>query len=409
MLGTMKICWVRSQANAVLNCLPKKSSKKQTVTEDAVRKLADDVELLLSQPLDDKCQNNGNNELCKDVSKQLHTILDLLKELSGDRENDKHCVQTVKVNQRYKDIVEEFVAADLPVQLLAQLTSLEFEVRKDVMNVCCALLWPGLPEEVAVQVLEYIRYHPSVFHLLVESYSDEEAALYCGVVLRSFLRHTDLVIAFLSSGKVFELVRHARHPCVDIASDAIYTLRMVMLTHTEVSGPWLRANFDEFFGLFNPLLQCEDYVVERQAIALLTGILMDKHFQRVMIDYVSNDRNLQIVMNLLLDDSTIIQAEAFHVFKIFVVNPQKPERIQRILVKNKEKLVALLQTLHAVRSDDENFAGDQQKVIGRLRPMCMPKRSIPRHPADLSRTSSSISMATTCETEASKVSSQITL
>jgi len=400
----MKTWWANSQANTVWKCLPsRKSSKKATATEDAVRKLSDDVELLLARPSTDECRNDSDNELCKDVQKQLHTILDLLKELSRD-ENDEPSVQTLKAKQKYKDIVEEFVAADLPVQLLAQLTSLEFEARKDVMNVCCALLWHGLPAEVAAQVLGYLRYHPSVFHLLVESYSNEEAALHCGVVLRSFLRHTDLVDAFLSSGKVFELVRHARHPCIDIASDAIYTLRMVMLTHAEVSGPWLLANFEEFFALFNPLLECEDYVVERQALTLLTGILMDKHFQRVMIVYVSNDRNLQIVMNLLLDDSTIIQAEAFHVFKIFVVNPQKPERIQRILVKNKEKLVTLLESLHSVRSDDESFIGDQQKVIGRLRPMCMPRRSTPKPPEDLSRTNSSISMvsmATTCGTEAS--------
>jgi calcium binding protein 39 len=39
-------------------------------------------------------------------------------------------------------------------------------------------------------------------------------------------------------------------------------------------------------------------------------------------------------MNLLKDDSRNIQFEAFHVFKVFVANPHKPEAIAEILQRN---------------------------------------------------------------------------
>eukprot|EP00439_Symbiodinium_sp_Y106_P079164 s721_g17.t2 len=161
----------------------------------------------------------------------------------------------VKVTQDQLRVLEQFLAADLPVQLLSQLNSLEFE---DVMNVCCALLWPDLPEEVAAQVMDYVRFHPSIFSKLMDSYANEEAALYSGVVLRSFFRYGQLVESFLTSGKVFDLIRYAKHPSMDVAADAIYTLRTVMLEHKEVSGPWLQANYEEFFVLYTPLLQCQD-------------------------------------------------------------------------------------------------------------------------------------------------------
>mmetsp|Transcript_6153 Transcript_6153/g.6983 ORF Transcript_6153/g.6983 Transcript_6153/m.6983 type:complete len:241 (-) Transcript_6153:21-743(-) len=137
--------------------------------------------------------------------------------------------------------------------------------------------------------MEYVRFHPTLFNKLMDSYANEEAALYAGVILRSFFRYGQLVETFLTSGKVFELIGYARHPCIDVASDAIYTLRTAMLEHKEVSGPWLLANYDEFFALYNPLLQCQDYVVERQALTLLAGMLMDRNFQRVMMSYVSHD------------------------------------------------------------------------------------------------------------------------
>jgi len=340
-----------------------------------VQKLTDEVGQLLSCPSSPESQTK-TEELWKDVHKHLLVILNLLKELSETSGKNDVLHGRVKVTQEQLHVLEQFLAADLPVQLLSQMISLDFEVRKDVMNVCCALLWPDLPEEVAAQVMEYVRFHPTLFTKLMDSYANEEAALFSGVVLRSFFRYGQLVETFLMSGKAFELIRYARHPCIDVASDAIYTLRMAMLEHKEVSGPWLLANYEEFFALYNPLLQCQDYVVERQALTLLAGMLMDRNFQKSMMAYVSNEQNLKIVMNLLLADSSAIQAEAFHVFKIFVVNPQKPLRIQQILVKNKDRLVALLQTLHA-RSDDANFSADQQKVIGRLLDM-QPPQTFPR-------------------------------
>ena len=49
-----------------------------------------------------------------------------------------------------------------------------------------------------------------------------------------------------------------------------------------------------------------------------------------------------MMMNLLRDTSANIQFEAFHVFKVFVANPKKPEAISQILVNNRKKLIAYL-------------------------------------------------------------------
>jgi hypothetical protein len=74
--------------------------------------------------------------------------------------------------------------------------------------------------------------------------------------------------------------------------------------------------------------------------------------------------------------------EAFHVFKIFVANPQKPPRVQQILYKNKDRLIKLLETLKANRSD-EQFDEDKNTVIGKLQALEVPSRleSIPKNSA----------------------------
>lgn len=57
-----------------------------------------------------------------------------------------------------------------------------------------------------------------------------------------------------------------------------------------------------------------------------------------MTRYISNPDNLKLMMNMLRDSSRNIQFEAFHVFKVFVANPDKPAAIHAILCKNKEKV-----------------------------------------------------------------------
>mmetsp|Transcript_34212 Transcript_34212/g.99335 ORF Transcript_34212/g.99335 Transcript_34212/m.99335 type:complete len:320 (+) Transcript_34212:146-1105(+) len=270
------------------------------------------------------------------------------------------------------ELLEGFIAQDLLGQLLAQLAVLEFEARKDVMNVCCALLWSGMPQQIDKRVVAYLSHHPTIFKLLVEGYANEETALHYGVVLRSCARHAELVDAFLTSGHVMALLRFAQCPKIDISSDAFYTLREMLLSHKEVSAKWLERNHREFFGVFNELLISGEYIAERQAQKLLTEMLLDKRFQKVMLAYVSNERNLQIHMNLLKDRSKVIQVEAFNVFKIFVANPQKPVRIQQILHKNKTKLITLLESLQAKKLGDEKVAEELRAIIDKLHNLSAP-------------------------------------
>eukprot|EP00963_Diacronema_lutheri_P007693 scaffold662_cov364-Pavlova_lutheri.AAC.50 len=74
----------------------------------------------------------------------------------------------------------------------------------------------------------------------------------------------------------------------------------------------------------------------------------------VMMRYISDTENLKLIMNLLRDPSKAIQFEAFHVFKVFVANPEKPADIEDILRSNKEKLIEFLSNF-LVEKDDQQF------------------------------------------------------
>ncbi len=83
------------------------------------------------------------------------------------------------------------------------------------------------------------------------------------------------------------------------------------------------------------------------------------------------------MMNLLRDPSRNIQLEAFHVFKVFVANPNKPKPILDILKRNKTKLIAFLNAFHTDRTgtlspistnmlDDEQFLEEKAFLIKQM-------------------------------------------
>ena len=86
-----------------------------------------------------------------------------------------------------------------------------------------------------------------------------------------------------------------------------------------------------------------------------------------MIRYVASRSNLILIMKLLRDTSPHITLDAFHVFKVFVANPNKPEDVVKILQDNKVKLCQYLSTLHQDReAQDVQFRDEKALIIATI-------------------------------------------
>jgi len=110
------------------------------------------------------------------------------------------------------------------------------------------------------------------------------------------------------------------------------------------------------------------YVTLRHALKLLSDMLLDRTFVRTMLKYVAKDEYLKLHMNLLKNSSKAVQFEVFHIFKIFVANPNKPTRIQHILYQNKDRLLRFFDTfLDDQRRDDEQFQQDRSIIVEKMR------------------------------------------
>jgi len=292
----------------------------------------------------------------EDVSKNLVLIKNMLYGTS-----DSEPQTDIVVAQ----LSQELYNSGLLVLLIQNLSRVDFEGKKDVAQIFNNILRRQIGTRSPT--VEYICTKPEILFMLVQGYEHQEIALNCGTMLRECARYEALAKILLYSEDFYNFFKFVEVSTFDIASDAFSTFKELLTKHKILCAEFLEANYDKVFAHYQGLLNSENYVTRRQSLKLLGELLLDRHNFTVMTRYISNPDNLKLMMNMLKEKSRNIQFEAFHVFKVFVANPNKPKPILDILLRNQEKLVDFLTKFHTDRSEDEQFNDEKAYLIKQIK------------------------------------------
>lgn len=291
------------------------------------------------------------DEKMMELSKLIRDLKHLLYGDSDSKPSSETCAHLTK----------EFFREDTLRLLIVCLPKLNFETRKHATQIVTNLQGQKLQSRLIA--CEYLEKNIDLIDILIAGYENNDLALHYGVMLRECVRHQSVAKYILNSEHTKKFFEYIQLPNFDIASDAAATFKELLTRHKSTVAEFLSKNYDWFFVYYNSkLLESTNYITRRQAIKLLGDILLDRSNSGVMIRYVSSRDNLRILMNLLRESSKSIQIEAFHVFKLFAANQNKPPAIVNILVANKTKLVRLIVELHSEK-EDEQFNSDKEQVI----------------------------------------------
>ncbi|WJX22707.1 hypothetical protein P8452_11988 [Trifolium repens] len=278
--------------------------------------------------------------------------------LSGDGESEPNLDQV-------SQLVEEICKEDVLTLIIHKLPILGWEGRKDLVH-CWTILLKQKVESNHFCV-EYIEQHLELLDFLVVCYDNKEVALSSGLMLRECIKFPNLAKYILESASFVLFFKYVELPNFDVASDAFSTFKDLLTKHGNVVAEFLTAHYDEFFDQYETLLTSPNYVTRRQSIKLLSDFLLESPNAQIMKRYILEVRYLKVMMTLLTDSSKNIQLSAFHIFKIFVANPNKPREVKIILGKNKEKLLELLHNLSPGKgSEDEQFEEEKEFIINEI-------------------------------------------
>ncbi|KAH8103385.1 mo25 protein [Cristinia sonorae] len=318
-------------------------TKPRTPT-DIVRGLRDALPKLEAGPPG----GDGRRKANEDVAKNLQQIKAILL---GEGE---------PIPELVAQLAQETYSTDLLYHLVNNLHRLEFEARKDVVQVFSQLLRRQIGSRFPT--VEYLSSHHNVIFAAFKGYENEEIGLNTGMILRDMLKHEPLAKVLLYSEKFYMFPHYIETTTFGISCDAYANLKETLTRHKAMVAEYLDKNYERFFSTFTTLIMSSNYVTKRQSLKLLGEILLDRANFNVMTRYIANEANLKMMMNLLRDSSRNIQFEAFHVFKVFVANPKKPPQIEAILRRNKEKLLVFLKGFHNDK-EDEQFTDEKQFLI----------------------------------------------
>jgi len=271
------------------------------------------------------------------------------------------------------EIAKKAESTDFFLLLVERLEHVDFEAKKDGVQIFTKLVRREVGQEPMARhpTVEYICKEPKILETLVKGYEDKHSqvdALNSGLMLRECVKMEPLAKVIVNDEALFDLFfDFVQKPSFDIAADAFSTFKELLTGHKITCAEFLEKSYDRVFSKYKDLLNSENYVTRRQSLKLLGELLLDRANFTIMTKYISDPENLKIMMNMLRDQSKNIQFEAFHVFKVFVANPNKSKPIMDILLRNQKKLVGFLEKFHESRGEDEQFADEKSYLIKQIK------------------------------------------
>ncbi|CBF83417.1 conidiophore development protein hymA [Aspergillus tetrazonus] len=372
--------------------------------------------------------NRGRSRQPSDVVRSIKDLLLRLREpstaskvedeLAKQLSQMKLMVQGTQELEASTDQVHALVQAmlheDLLYELAVALHNLPFEARKDTQTIFSHILRfkPPHGNSPDPPVISYIVHNrPEIIIELCRGYEHSQSAMPCGTILREALKF-DVIAAIIlydqskegepairltevqpnvpqrGTGVFWRFFHWIDRGTFELSADAFTTFREILTRHKSLVTGYLATNFDYFFAQFNTfLVQSESYVTKRQSIKLLGEILLDRANYSVMMRYVESGENLKLCMKLLRDDRKMVQYEGFHVFKVFVANPDKSVAVQRILINNRDRLLRFLPKFLEDRTDDDQFTDEKSFLVRQI-------ELLPKEPIEPSRSAREPSRST---------------
>ncbi|PVU89575.1 hypothetical protein BB561_005284 [Smittium simulii] len=260
---------------------------------------------------------------------------------------------------------KKIYTTDVLVKLIPKLYKIKFESRKEISLIYCILIKRKVGNREPT--VEYLTKRPSILKDIIKGYAYNESAIFCGAMLRESIKHESLLDIVLDSPEFYLFFEYVEADNFDIASDAFANFRDALIRFKPRVCKFLIDEYEKFFSYYDKLLVSKNYVIKRQSLKLLGEILLERKNFNVMTKYINNSDNLVMIMKSLADKSKSIQYEAFHIFKIFVANPNKTAAVYTILKNNKSKLISFLMNFQTDKDSDEQFRDEKAFLVKELK------------------------------------------
>jgi len=212
-------------------------------------------------------------------------------------------------------------------------------------------------------VAGWVRQHESVIDQLISFFARPDLASCAGEILRIMVAYESLARLLWNSERFDALVRYATDPHMAVWTESFATLRELLLNAPR-ADIFLHEYHQRMIERLHGILDENNYGPCREGLRLLHDIMMSfPEFQPV---YVCSEQNLMVIMRLMSSKYRSIALDAFHVFKMFVLAPERPPMVLAILRRNVQTLIDFMEDIFR-DSDDEEAQREKDALVDILR------------------------------------------
>jgi calcium binding protein 39 len=268
-------------------------------------------------------------------------------------------------------VVQEEI--DLFLSLVMILRHLHFEHRKLV-----AILFKHYYRCEAM-FRDYVIAKVPLLDFLVTGYQKEQREICINLhsMLHCCVKKDKRIVEWLlnSTHLPFLFTNYCVSEDFDVQSKSFTVFAAALKLYPKTSATYVKQNMELFFDMYNLSLINGNYIVQIQYLKLLSEMLVVRKWRKVMAMYVNRKENLMPIMKLLRSKSTNIQYETFHVFKIFVANPNKDERVDYVFKSNIKKLIKFMKKfLNEKCNEDDDLLDERDTVVETLKAMAVEEK-----------------------------------
>lgn len=192
-------------------------------------------------------------------------------------------------------------------------------------------------------VVYWVQRNPRAIDTLLGFYDYPELAVCAGEMLRLCVRCEGLAKLLWSPERLDKLFGYFTVPHFDVSADSFATFRELVMSGDNAFA-YLKENKTAVMERLHATLVETNYAACRQSLKLI-GEMIGSYRELFLDSYLCDERNLIIMMKLMVSMYKNISMEAFHVFKCFFVLEEKPEPIVKILRANAAKLIKFIRDL----------------------------------------------------------------
>lgn len=309
----------------------------------------------------------------KGLAKKLRVTLENF-DLMSQSELEKQLVPVIhEINETFNG--NEFNHGDLPqilnskiyrddtVQMLISLMPL---FGQQTNNEISTLFQSSIRENTDGHLPFYLIDRPEVLDLLFSYLNYNNLSSTANILLRSCIAIREFTQFLYQKQYVLSFIRFLASDNFELTTAAFKTFEDMLLTYPEITYSYIIDNYQVYSLEFKTLLASPVYLIKMLFLPMLFQLLAKEECRALMMIFLSDTQNLQLIIPLLRSDSKKIKHAAYNIFKLFVINPRKTHAITRVLSMNKVALVKTIRHIHISRSATE-LLEERASLIATLR------------------------------------------